>query len=315
METLDSDGYHTITLTPDQILNSRNLEFKQAMTALGLIECSSFSSSRNCYEILPLDTNFMSNNNGFWGDTLTTAYYNQIYASETLSPGSFHVCVGSPRDCRGVDARETPNPKNLACWYAARQLMADFPSGINSNSWRFDFMLADFPYTTTDSTIGSVLSASEAQAKIDAHYGTVHSKPLTTSVSAYSQEKANVGKAYGKFDPASGRYAIGLHLNPQQMASAAQNPNVYEESITEYTTTELNEKWCGLSDPTIPGVSPTVKTSVTIPAAGLSGGAIAAIVIFSIVFVCVCGFFCCAFGASCIASISWPKVDRVSFID
>jgi len=189
--------------------------------------------------------------------------------------------------------------------------MADYPNGVDTLGWRFDFMMADFPYTTTNPTPGSVLTASQAQVKIDDAYSSSFSKPLTMPLGAYSDSKIAAGSPYSQFDPADGRYAIGLHLHPQQYASTGQNPNVYEEQIPEYTAEELNTRWCGPNDPVVPVVSATTKTSVALPFATLTPGAIAAIVICSLIFICVCCILFVGFGA---ASAVIPEVDRFKLV-
>jgi len=232
---------------------------------------------------------FLSNGNGFWGDSLTTAYYNRIYALESLSPGGLHVCAGSPKDCRNADVRGSPNPENIACWYAARQLKADYPTGVNNNGWSFDFLMADFPYTSNSGIPGSIESPSEAEAKLSQYYSTANKVPEIINIIEYANEKAAVGAAYGTFDTTKGRYAIGVHLFPQQYASTAQNPNFYGEEISDYTAEELSKKWCGIGDPTVPAV--VGRATAVSPSTALSGTIIAVIVIFSVVFFCICGGF------------------------
>jgi len=293
--SLDANGYHEgISLTDTEIQIARNQEFIASMSALGITRAcvqSLYDFDFGCYIIWQLDALKLLDNNkqGFWGDTLTRGVYNLIANNEIRNPGSIHACVGSPRDC---DANGQSKPENLACWYAAKQLSADAPTGT-AGSWQFQFYLDQLPYATAADT---VITADEVAQKLQLlGSGT----PIITNLVNFLSNKKSSGLSYKQWDPTQEFYALGLHSFYQSFPSAESNTNSYSDTFAIFTVSGITPYCPGDTSIVVPPVSSRVPSlfalsglpsAVTVP---MSYTVIITICVVVVIFVIVVGAKVC----------------------
>jgi len=274
-----NNGYHEVVLSDIEIQNVRNQEFNTSMQALGLRSCyhGLYDSDFSCFIIWELDAIALLDNNkyGFWGDTLTRAVYNLIANNEISNPGSIHACVGSPRDC---DVNQLSSPASLACWYAAKQLEADAPSGA-AGSWQFLFYLDQLPYSTT---INTVITPAEVAQELS-NLGS--SSPIVTNLAQFFTQKQFSGLSYQQWDPVKDLYALGLHSFYQSFPSAEGNTNSYYDTFAIFTVSGTIP-WCaGDASVVVPAVTSRVPSLFAFT--GLPVAATAPMPVIIIIAICV----------------------------
>eukprot|EP01123_Difflugia_compressa_P009370 TRINITY_DN3086_c0_g1_i1.p1 TRINITY_DN3086_c0_g1~~TRINITY_DN3086_c0_g1_i1.p1 ORF type:complete len:406 (-),score=59.28 TRINITY_DN3086_c0_g1_i1:41-1258(-) len=299
-QSVVQDGYLTISLSDDDIRSALRSEFVSLMKTLKIDhECTNDADS-SCYIVYPLNTNKMSNKSGFWGDKLTRTVYNIIANNEIKNPGSYHFCSGSPRDCGPT---QTVAPEYTACWYAAKQLMTDAPTGSGSG-WQFSFVLSEFPYFNLTSPI-TPTTVSSSQTKMNQVFGGIAAtlQPSFLNYDMYSADKLTAGQNLRKFDVNTGTYAMMFHTSPIEFISTTNNHLVWSDTFASVDGSTI--KSCLFDIVVPPPIVRSVPASFAITgyppfpagAAVVNVGTWVGIGIFLFFFVSIGGFmlirFCC----------------------
>jgi LmbE family N-acetylglucosaminyl deacetylase len=189
--------FHAFNVTDQDIKNIRTGEFERAMAALGVTD----------YEETGWEDDAVT---GKDGDPFTAKLKALILKNEIAYPGTSHKCVSGIQDCQGNGGQ--PFPTHIACWYAAKQLVAEYPKGVATYLTYWDFRFYDdYIYFSADQ-------------------GTWN-KWMSYELTRFMPLKRAAFDAYHLWDPANGKYALGYHSVPMLFDRAKDDINVHLESL------------------------------------------------------------------------------------
>jgi len=199
--------FHAYDLNDQDIKDIRTKEFERSMAALGVTDIVETGWDDDAVT-------------GKDDDPFTAKLKALILQNEIAYPGTSHKCVSGPQDCGSTGGQ--PHPTHIACYYAAKELMADYPNGVGPTKTYWDFRFYDdYIYFSANPTVWNKWPAGDYD------------------LSRFMPEKRLAFEAYHQWDPANSRYALGYHSVPFLFDNAKNDTYVHMESIE---STPLNFK-------------------------------------------------------------------------
>jgi LmbE family N-acetylglucosaminyl deacetylase len=193
--------HHAFDVDNQWIENTRTAEFERSVRAMGVTDIVETGWD---------DT--IASTYGAPGDPFIAQLKALILKYEQEYPGSSHKCISGIRDC-GSDG-SAPHPAHVACWYAAKELWAEYPKGVTgTGSWDFRFYDIGF-YGSSD--------ASTYNARGQSHY----------ALSQFMSKKQASYYEYHHWDPNAGYYAVGYHSGSILFDNAASDSEVHIEIMS-----------------------------------------------------------------------------------
>ena len=190
------EQFHHFDVSDADIERIRTEEFRRAMAALGVTDV--------------VETGWPDDAvTGKDDDPFTARLEALILANERAHPGTSHKCVSGIQDCQGNGGQ--PFPTHIACWYAARRLVAAYPDGVDGvHRWDFRFY-DDYVYFNPDPSTWT--------------------RQTAWQLTRFMPQKYAAFASYHQWNPAAGFYALGYHSVPMLFDRAKDDDFVRVESL------------------------------------------------------------------------------------